>query len=98
MFNRAPKNGNVRSAQDHHCPSYNADFLLTAENRLRIYFLKRHLPKELIQQQFGSGRFEMPFSYELPSHVLLKLGIESYKIPSGSYAVQEDSDFIRIDF
>ncbi len=80
------------------CPSFKAYFRLTPERRLRVFFLKRHLPHNVIQRHFGKGQFEMPFTFELPSILLLKLGIESYKIHPGSYPVQEDLDFLKIDF
>jgi len=98
MFNTQQKMANGYSASVQGCPSYKAYFRLTPESRVRIFFLKRHLPSEVIQRHFANGHFEMPFTFELPSIVLHKLGIEYYKIHSGLYPVQEDHDFIRVDF
>ncbi len=80
------------------CPAYRAYFRLTPDGRVRIFFVKRHLPPDVIQLHFGKGLFEMPFAYELPPIVLLKLGLESFKIFSGLYPIQEDLDFISVDF
>jgi hypothetical protein len=52
----------------------------------------------LIQQHFGKGHFEIPYPLEVPAAILLKLGIESYKIHSGLYAIKEDRNFITVDF
>jgi hypothetical protein len=40
----------------------------------------------------------MSENFELPSVILLKLGIQSYKINSGFYMIQEDPKVIRVDF
>ena len=98
MFNTPPQLGKAPSAMEQRCISYKAYFQLTSEKRLRVSFLKRHLPKDVIQTHFGKNHFEMPFALELPLVVLAQLGIESYKIHSGYYPVQEDADFIKIDF
>lgn len=98
MFNTPQKLGNGHSAKEQRCPAYKAYFRLTADSRVRMFFPKRHLPPEVIQRHFGKGQFEMPFPYDLPTVVLLKLGIESYKIHTGLYPIQEDRDFIKIDF
>jgi hypothetical protein len=63
-----------------------------------MFFPKRNMPQEVIQLHFGKGLFEMPFPFDLPADVLLKLGIDAYKIHSGHYPVQEDHDFFRVDF
>lgn len=98
MFHTPQKKGNGHSAKEPRCPSYKAFFRLTSESRVGVFFLKRHLPAEVIQQHFGKGHFEMPFSFDLPTVVLLELGLDTYKIHSGFYPVQEDHEFIRVDF
>lgn len=98
MYHTPQKFGKEPSFKDPRCPSYKAYFRVTPESRVRIFFLKRHLPAEVIQLHFGKGQFEMPFAYDLPSCILLKLGLESYKIQSGLYPVQEESEFISVDF
>ena len=80
------------------CPSYRAYFRLTSEMRVCIFFLKRHLPDDVIQQHFAKGHFEMPYNFELPPVVLHKLGIDHYRIHSGLYSVAEDRDFIKVYF
>ncbi len=68
------------------------------DSKLRVSFIKRQLPVKLIQRYFGNGHFEMSENFELPSVILLKLGIQSYKINSGFYMIQEDPKVIRVDF
>jgi len=89
---------NGHSAFVPRCPAYKAYFRLTPDNRVRVFFIKRNLPAEVIQLHFGKGLFEMPFALELPPIVLLKLGLESFKIISGLYPIQEDLEFISVDF
>ncbi len=98
MFNLQQKMGNAHSHNKPRCPAYRAYFRLSPERKVRIFFLKRHLPSEVMQLQFGKGQFEMPFMYELPPVVLLKLGIESYKIQPGTYPIMESPEYIRVDF
>jgi hypothetical protein len=98
MYSAQQKSSRGHPVSENRCPSFKAYFRLTPERRLRVFFLKRHLPHNVIQRHFGKGQFEMPFTFELPSILLLKLGIESYKIHPGSYPVQEDLDFLKIDF
>ena len=98
MFKVQKKTRNGGCAYEQRCPSFKAFFRLTPDKRVRIFFLKRHLPPEVIQRHFSKGQFEMPVTFELPSMVLLKLGIEHYKIQTGCYPIQEDHDFIRVDF
>ena len=68
------------------------------DSKLRVSFIKRQLPTEVIQLYFGKGHFEMSENFEVPSYVLVKLGIESYKINPGFYTIQEDPNVIRVDF
>jgi len=98
MYHAPQKLEKGLSFKDQRCPSYKVYFRVTPDKRLCIFFLKRLLPKEVIQLHFGKGQFEMPFNYDLPAYILLKLGLESYKIQSGLYPIQEDQDFIRVDF
>ena len=98
MLNTQQKTGKGYPVREPRCPTYRAFLRLTPDSRVRVFFLKRHLPYELIQRHFGKGHFEMPYSLELPAVVLLKLGIESYKIHSGVYPIQEYSDYISVDF
>lgn len=98
MFNTPQTMGKGPAAKEQRCPSYKAYFRVTPESRVRIFFLKRHLPAEIIQLHFGKGQFEMPFTYELPACLLLKLGLETYKIQSGLYPVMEERDFISVVF
>jgi hypothetical protein len=98
MYYTQPQLGNEYSSTIRICPSYRAYFRLTPDSRLRIFFPKQYLTTILIQQHFGKSHFEMPYPLEVPAAILLKLGIESYKIHSGLYAIKEDRNFITVDF
>lgn len=86
------------SSRDGRCTAYKAYYQLTPSSKVRVSFRKRNLPPDVLQQIFGKGQFEMPFTYELPSTLLHKLGIDSYKIHPGMYPVFESYDFIRVEF
>lgn len=98
MFHAPPKMRKSPSAKELRCSSYKAYFRVTLESKVRIFFLRRQLPDEIIQHHFGKGQFEMPFSCDLPDCVLRKLGLESYKIQPGLYPVFEENGFISIVF
>lgn len=70
------------------CPSYKAYFRLTSNSRVGVLFLKRLLPAEVIQLHFSKGHFEITFPLELPTAILLELGIESYMIHSECYPIR----------
>jgi len=94
-----PQNAmNNPSAKKPNCPSFKGFFRLTSEKRVRIVFPKRNIPPDIRQLYFGRGYFEMQNTFDLPGVVLQKLGLDFYRIPSGFYVVQEDQDFIRVDF
>lgn len=98
MYHTPQKNEHRQFEKVLDCPSYTAYFRLMPDSKVRVFFIKRKLPAEVIQQYFGKGQFEMPFNFDLPSIVLHKLGIESYQINSGFYTVQEDHHYIKVDF
>jgi hypothetical protein len=97
MVSAQPKKFNRPLVQHQCCPSFKAYFRLTQEKRVRVFFPKKHLPLEVRQLHFGEGVFSMSCSIELPSIILLKLGIEYYKIHPGLYPIQEDHDFFKVD-
>jgi hypothetical protein len=98
MLNTPHPTSDRHSVRKNCCPPFKAYFRLTPGKRLRLLFLKRHLPKEVLAQHFGKGYFEMPYALEVPKTVLLRLGIPAYKIHSGTYPILEDRDFIKVDF
>lgn len=98
MYNTQQTARKSHSGADQPCLSYTAYFRLTQDKRVCVFFPKRKLPLEVRQRYFGKGQFEMPSAFDLPAIVLLKLGLEAYQINSGLYPVQENHDFIRIDF
>ena len=98
MYTTPQKSGNGYSTGEIACPSCKAYFRLMPDSKLRVSFIKRQLPVEVIQRYFGNGHFEMSENFELPSVILVQLGIQSYKINPGFYTIQEDQKVIRVDF
>lgn len=94
-MNSSPCNG---SNAPSYCPSFKAYFRLTEDRHVRVYFRKQSLPTEVRMRHFGRGYFEMSTPFELPLKVLVKLGVDFYRINPGIYPVQEDSDFIQVVF
>jgi hypothetical protein len=52
----------------------------------------------LMGQFFGKGIFEMPLPFDVPATVLKPIGMTTFRIHSGNYAIQENHEFIIIDF
>lgn len=98
MFDTQHTTSDRHSIRENCCPPFKAYFRLSPERRLRLFFLKRHLPKEVLVQHFSKGYFEMPHTMDVPTAILLRLGIPAYKIHSGTYPILEERDFIRVDF
>lgn len=98
MFSSPPgKDRNLPSRQPA-CPSYKAFFGLLPDRKVRIFFLKRSLSSAAIQYYFGEGHFIMSTPFELPSDLLKVLGIDYYRIAPGNYPIQEDHEYITVDF
>ncbi len=98
MYRSQQKTGKDSSLKESRCTAYKAYYQLSATSKVLVFFRKQHLPPDVIQQFFSHGQFEMPFSYELPTSLLHKLGLESYKIHPGTYPIFESYDFIRVEF
>ena len=55
MYIMPQKSGNVYSAVETLCPSCKAYFRLMPDSKLRVSFIKRQLPDEVIQRYFGKS-------------------------------------------
>lgn len=79
------------------CPVLPITYRLLSNQRIRLYFPKGVLPPAVMQQQFGHGQFVMNAPIDLPPGVLRRLGIGAYTIQAGTYAVQENENYVMVD-
>lgn len=63
-----------------------------------VFFLQKKYDHCLGRAFFGKGIFDMPLPFDVPATVLKPIGMTTFRIHSGNYAIQENHEFIIIDF